>query len=103
MTIPVTVISSSLHTRIDVEYYDDCVFSKDFMQVVGGETENDGKILDINKGHLGKYFYLVPKWTTDPSQAADQIQVTVGGSDLGGKDLAKGAGSAVGWSAVSHP
>ncbi|KAI0562904.1 hypothetical protein FGB62_50g28 [Gracilaria domingensis] len=98
MRIPVTEHHAAFIEKIDVHAYGGHVYSKDFMQVVGHENEENDNIQDINKGFGGNFVYLQPHWTTDPSEAADHIEVTIvdnfpdWASEKGLKDMAAEAG-----------
>ncbi|KAK4224894.1 hypothetical protein QBC38DRAFT_531944 [Podospora fimiseda] len=55
--------------------------------------EISGKPADINKGHKGKYVWLVPVWTFEAKEAATGFEIRIQEKGMAGwKDLAKDAG-----------
>lgn len=60
---------------------------------IGGDELGAGCGRDVNRGFGGKFVYLVPEWTADPSQAVSEIKVVFSKDPMPGMvDLAAGAG-----------
>ncbi|KAK4466129.1 hypothetical protein QBC42DRAFT_330831 [Cladorrhinum samala] len=65
--------------------------------------ELTGKSADINKGHKGKYVWLIPEYTFDTSQAATGFEIRIQGNAMSGlMDLAKDAGGDYRYAFVDH-
>ena len=59
----------------------------------GAIRESTGQDPDINKGHKGKFVWIVPTWTDDPNGALNGFEVIITDNEIPGlQDLAKGAG-----------
>ncbi|KAH7098458.1 hypothetical protein BKA62DRAFT_660766, partial [Auriculariales sp. MPI-PUGE-AT-0066] len=48
---------------------------------------------DINKGFKGKFVWLVPEWTSNPTKAVGNFEIVISDLEISGmQDLSKGAG-----------